>query len=441
MFELSSAAASLADLFFGAITIWMVHTLYKTPRKRWQSILTWVLIYAFLILFTHPVESLMPDMTYERASMVVGFCGIFAYLYLFPNIPISQRIFTYFMVDTSQTLLVLLGRVFSTLGAQLLGLNVDAVFLCVYLPATAAFIILFRRWLRDYILTSLAVFRTQLTSLAVFSAVCYLTLLLQVPTWEPWSALTVWTAGGALGMIVFVVMGYFLAFRTLRALLAQETVENSARQLSSQMVLSEQYYQTLLERIEQLRIRDHDLRHHVNALSGLCSAGKWDEVCAYVEGMSRELPPSIRKNYCGNGALDALLGHYEELCNQSGIDFRCQVRLPELGRIEPLHLCVIFGNGLQNALEATERLPSGGEGFISVRAVVAERRMAISISNRFSGGVSLGENGEPVSSKAEPGHGLGLASIRETARRYGGWCGVTAEGDTFTLNVTLSLEE
>ncbi|MDD3346677.1 hypothetical protein [Oscillibacter sp.] len=95
MFELSSAAASLADLIFGPTTIWMAHTLYKTPRKRWQAVLTWVIIYAVLILFTHSVESLMPEMTYERASMVLGFCGIFAYLYLFPNIPISQRIFTY----------------------------------------------------------------------------------------------------------------------------------------------------------------------------------------------------------------------------------------------------------------------------------------------------------------------------------------------------------
>lgn len=274
MFNLSTNTAALADLIFGAVGIWMAHTLYKTPRKWWQAILTWVAIYAFLILFTHPIESLMPDMSYERASMVLGFCGIFAYLYLFPNIPISQRVFTYFLVDTSQTLLVLFSRVCSTLSAQLLGTSVDVVFLCVYLPLMIAFILLFRRRLRDYILTSLKAFRTQLSSLAVFAAVGYLTLLLQVPTWEPWPALTFWTAGGALGMIVFVLMGYVLAFRTLRSLLARETVENSARQLSSQLALSEQYYKTLLERIEQSRIRNHDMRHHVNALSGLC-AGMW----------------------------------------------------------------------------------------------------------------------------------------------------------------------
>ncbi|MDD3347805.1 MAG: GHKL domain-containing protein [Oscillibacter sp.] len=347
---------------------------------------------------------------------------------------------TYFLVDTSQTLLVLAARVPSTLGAQLLGWSVDAVFLCVYLPLEAAFIFLFRHWLRDYILTSLKAFRTQLRSLAIFAAVCYITLLLQVPTWEPWPALTIWTGGGAVGMILFVLMGYVLAFRTLRSLLAQEAVENSARQLSAQMVLSERYYQTLLERIEQLRVRDHDLRHHVNALSGLCSAGQWDDVSHYVEGMSRELPKSIRKSYCGNAALDALLGHYEELCTEKKIGFRTQVRLPELGRVEPLHLCVIFGNGLQNAVEASTRLCDGAEGFISVRAVVSDRRMVLSISNRFSGEMARDEGGEPISSKEEPGHGLGLLSIRETARLYGGWCGVTAEDGVFTLNVTLSLD-
>ena len=441
MFELSRDVAGVADLIFGLCAIWMAHTLYKTPRRIWQTVLTWAAIYIFLIVLTTPVAELMPAVSYERASMIMGFSGIFAYLYLFPNIPINQRLFTYFLVDTSQTLLVLLGRVFSTLGAQLFGWSTDVVFLCVYLPVTAAFVIVFRLKLRDYILSSLAVFHTRLGSLAIFSAVCYITLLLQVPTWEPWPALNFWTAGGALGMIVFVGMSYFLAFRTLRSLLVQESAENSARRLSDQLAQSEQYYQILLERIAQLRIRDHDLRHHINTLSGLCSAENWQEVSDYVEGMSRELPKAFPKNYCGNGALNSLLGHYQELCGKNGIDFRCQVRMPELGNIEPLQLCVILGNGLQNALEASLLLPPEAERFIHIRAISADGRMVITISNRFSGKVTFNEKGEPISSKTEPGHGLGLASIRESAKRYKGWCGASAEGDIFTLNVTLSLDK
>lgn len=371
MFDLSANTAALADLIFSVMSIWMAHTLYKTPRKRIHTILTWAAIYIVLICFTHSVEALMPNMSYERASMVLGFCGIFAYLYLFPQIPVSQRVFTYFMVDTSQTLLVLFPRLLATLAAQWFAVSLDVVFLCIYFPLMVVFIVVFKRWLGAYILRCLQAFRSQLASLAFFAAVGYLTLLFQVPTWEPWPALTFWTAGGILGMIAFVSTGYALAFRTLRSVLARETAESSAHWLSTQMAIAEQHYKNLLERIEQSRIRNHDLRHHVNTLSGLCVDSNWEEVCLYVKNMDKDLRIVPHKAYCGNGALDSLLGHYESLCAEKNILFNCKVRLPDLANVQPLHLCVIFGNGLQNALEASEKLSENAERKISIRAVMA----------------------------------------------------------------------
>lgn len=439
MYSLSADSASLADLIFGFVGIWMAHRLYKSPCKRWQCVLTWAIIYVFLIFFTHPINDLMPDMSYERASMVLGFCGIFAYIYLFPNIPVSQRFFTYFLVDTSQTLTVLFSRVISTLAAQWWGASDDVVFWCVYAPIELAFIFAFHKWLRDYIIASLKAFRTQLKSLALFAAIGYITLILQVPTWEAWLRLDFWTAGGALGMIAFVLTGYVLAFRTLRSLLTQEDAENSARRLASQIAMSERYYKTLLERIESVRIINHDMRHHLNTLSGLCAEGKWDEVSRYVSDMASRIPASVHSSYCGVGALDALLGHYESLCAEKDIPFRCQVRLPELSGIDPLHLCVIFGNGLQNAVEASEKLDASKRG-ISIRALIADGCVAVSIANSFAGNVQADANGDIATSKPEPGHGLGMASIRETARGYNGWSGFTAKDGIFTLNVMLPIE-
>lgn len=114
------------------------------------------------------------------------------------------------------------------------------------------------------------------------------------------------------------------------------------------------------------------------------------------------------------------------------------MRLPNLASVQPLHLCVIIGNGLQNALEASQQLPEDAERKISIRAVMTEGRIVISITNRFAGQLTISESGEITTSKTEPGHGLGLASIRETIRRYNGWCGVSTQGEEFTLNVTLS---
>lgn len=437
MFELGENASSVANLLFGLVGIWMAHALYRTTRKRWQAVLAWGLIYLVWTFGALLLSPLMPGVPYVRVSMLVGFTGIFVYLYLFQDIPLSQRVFTYFLVDTSQALLVLLARTVSTLGAQIFSLPGDAVFLCVYLPLLAGFIILFHLWLKHFILRALRAFGTQLTSLAAFAAIGYVTLLLQIDTWGPWPALDIWSAGGRLGMIAFIPMGYVLAFRTLTVILARDASDIHARQVASQLALSEQYYASLVGQIEESRVRDHDLRHHIAALSGLCSQGELEKAVEYLNSMSDALPSTLPEQYCKVGAVNALLGHYEALCRESGVRYQCHVSLPQELEIEPLNLCVIFGNALQNAVEACREIEDVELRFISVKAVPAEGRLAIEIANRSARPPVKDSEGGYQSTKAEPGHGMGLGSIQATVERYRGWCEPSYENGVFTLRVLL----
>lgn len=441
MYELGEGVSALANLAFGLVGVWMAHSLYRTTRKRWQAVAAWVLIFLVWSFGAALLAPLLPGVPYVRVSMLVGFTGIFVYLYLFQDIPLSQRVFTYFLVDTSQTLLVLLARTISTLCTQTFFWPGDVVFLCAYLPALTGFLLLFHFKLKGHILTALRAFGGQLKTLAAFAAVCYVTLLLQIDTWGPWEPLNVWTAGGRLGMIAFVLMGYVLAFCTLTVLLARDTDRAQARQLENQLALSERYYESLVGQVEEARVRDHDLRYHISILSNLCRDRAWPEMTQYLQDMSRELPATTSRQYTKHGAVNALLAYYAGLCEAEGIPFRCQAHLPELGRVEPLHLCVILGNALQNALEASgELIRQGGAPDVELKAVINQRQMAISISNRFTGQLSRDVSGNPVTSKTESGHGMGLASVRETVRRYGGWCGDHVEGDVFLLQIVLPMD-
>lgn len=441
MYELGELGSGIANLLFGLVGIWMAHALFRTTRKRWQAVLAWTLIFLVWAIGAELLSPLLPGVAYARVSMLVGFSGIFVYLYLFQDIPISQRVFTYFLVDTSQTLLVLLARTISTLCVQTVSWSGDVVFLSLYLPALVGFIVLFHRWLKRYILDALRAFGTELSSLAVFAAVCYVTLLLQVDTWGPWEQLNFWSAGGRLGMIAFVLMGYMLAFRTLTTILARDAGQAEAKRLENQLALSEQYYESLVGQLEEARVRDHDLRYHINTLSSLCQAQSWDELAKYLQDMGQALPSAVERQYTKHGAVNALLSYYGGLCKKEHIPFHCQVHLPELGRVEPLHLCVILGNALQNALEAScALLRQGGAPDLTLQAAISRRQLTISISNRFTGTLDRDASGNPITSKTESGHGLGLASVRETARRYGGWCGDHVEGDVFFLQVVLPID-
>lgn len=438
MSSLGSPVGDLANLAFGLIGIWMAHSLYRTTRKRWQAVVAWVMIFIVWSFGTNVLKLVLPAVPYVRLSMCIGFTGILVYLYLFQNIPVQQRVFTYFMVDTSMTLTVLLARTLSVLLAQTLDLNGDGVFLALYIPITIVFLVLFRRYLRDYILNALAMFRRHLTILAVFAAVCYVTLLLIVDPWAPWPPLDGWTATAWLGMIVFVCTCYVLAFRTLLSIRDQTSAEHASAQLTAQLSLSEQYYDTLVEQIEQTRVYHHDLRHHINALAGLCADGQLEEISRYIAAMGQALPESLGARYCKVGAVNALLEHYAEHCRGREIEFPCEVRIPADTGIQPLHLCVVFGNALQNALEAVLRMEPSAAPFIEVKAAVAEGRLAISVRNPCAKEPESDGSGGYRTSKEGPGHGLGLTSIRETARQYGGWCGGEWAEGVFTLRVILN---
>lgn len=260
---------------------------------------------------------------------------------------------------------------------------------------------------------------------------------MMVLTMATYPALIFYRPGEHVNLLLVCVASGVVVSLLVVSLNRVEEAANRTKELEKQLVMSEGYYDRLTAQLQENRIHLHDLRHHLNVLGALCTQGQTEEMADYLRAVREALPSSTGWEYSASGAVNALLDHYAGLCQAAQIRFACQVRLPQLARIAPLHLCVIFGNGLQNALEAMEALPEGTERTLSVRAVRAEGRLVITICNPVAGRVLLGRGGLPVTKKQEPGHGFGLLSIRETVRHYDGWMDVEQQGQRFTLRVVL----
>lgn len=237
-------------------------------------------------------------------------------------------------------------------------------------------------------------------------------------------------------LAVCVVSGVVLSMLVV-SLNRVKVAADQTQRLEAQLAMSERYYAELTGQLQVNRIRVHDLRHHINTLSGLCAQGNLAEVCGYIATMERWIPAASYRQYCASGAVNALLSHYEAICRQKKIPLDCQVRLPVLERVDPLHLCVIFGNALQNALDALEGLEKDRSPYLRVQATRTQGRIVINVSNPYTGTLRTYKDGLPISSKPEPGHGFGLLSIRETVRRYNGWCGTEGDNQVFILQVVL----
>lgn len=237
-------------------------------------------------------------------------------------------------------------------------------------------------------------------------------------------------------MMVCVVSAVVLSMVVVSLNRVKEAAQR-AKTLENQLNVSESYYAQLTGKLQANRIRLHDLRHHLNTLSGLYRQGKIEEMGEYLHSAQATLPSGGFPEYSASGAVNALLDHYHSLCQEAEVDFICGVRLPQLKHVQPLHLCVVIGNALQNAMDALEQLPPGKPRELEIQAVRAQERVVITVRNTFGGRLNLGHNGLPVSTKGEAGHGFGLLSIQETVRRYDGWMGVECKESQFTLRLIL----
>lgn len=61
----------------------------------------------------------------------------------------------------------------------------------------------------------------------------------------------------------------------------------------------------------------------------------------------------------GNPALDAIISAKQAVVAQKGIAFHYQLQIPKQLPIAPEDICVIFGNALDNAIEACEHVTQG----------------------------------------------------------------------------------
>jgi sensor histidine kinase regulating citrate/malate metabolism len=64
--------------------------------------------------------------------------------------------------------------------------------------------------------------------------------------------------------------------------------------------------------------------------------------------------------------------------------------------------------------------------------------LGVSVSNHYEGIMSLDKDGLPISeSESDEGHGIGLISISNTVKRYGGSMNINTEDNTFSVDIIL----
>lgn len=217
--------------------------------------------------------------------------------------------------------------------------------------------------------------------------------------------------------------------QTEEAVIAQEKNKWAEQMLSLQGA----QYEALTQSIEQTKAQRHDLHHQLTVIRSYSESGDTAKLTDYLDTLIAEIPDRHSEVYCENAAVNAIVSHYAALAEKSEIKLSVKLTVPEHSeQISDTSLCVIFGNLLENAIEACNHMGEG-ERFIGLCSRLQHSTLTITMDNSFDGKVTA-RDGRLISRKRTD-YGTGTASITTVAEKHGGGADFETEGTVFKASV------
>ena len=236
-----------------------------------------------------------------------------------------------------------------------------------------------------------------------------------------------------------VLIVFYVTFLTLYHFQMQRRAqaEMLGAALSSQLRQSQLEMDALRRSETQTAVYQHDMRHHLNMIEGLLSAGKSEQAEAYIRSVQADIETITPKRFCDNDTVNLLCSAFSERAARTGVKLTVEAKLPPELPVSDTELCSIISNALENALRAVIELPET-QRWVKLYCGVRVGKLLIEICNPCRGPVAI-KDGLPVSSRGE-GHGYGCRSIATIAERRGGLCDFSASGGEFRVQVMLPVQ-
>ncbi len=230
-------------------------------------------------------------------------------------------------------------------------------------------------------------------------------------------------------VIVLLLLTYSVSNKHIRSV---------ADNLEKQIEIQSEHYMTLSKYNFELRRFRHDYKNMCIGVSALISEGKNDEALEMLKRNNPVFETDLIKYDTGNGIVDALLADKQRKADETNAEIRFEGALPA-DMIKPADLCIIFGNTIDNAIEACTKLDPAEERIITVKCACNSGFVFVDIINPVAKKVEI-KGHIPKTSKADKTmHGFGLYSVEKALSQYEGQLNVECDDRQFHVSMELSV--
>jgi len=234
-----------------------------------------------------------------------------------------------------------------------------------------------------------------------------------------------WTAFWVLGVLLSLAADLILlAYTVLQE--KKTEAEKALREARHQMELEQFHYQEVEQRREDLTKICRDWGNQLVSVAALIRSGEESPAQELIRSLSEEINKTKENPYCAIPVVNAILTEKAQECAAAELGFYVELDIPARLSVEPLHLCSIFSNLLDNAIAACKQV-NATPPIIHLSSKVDGDYLFIKVVNP-----SAAPPKKPL-----PGRGYGSRILSDLAARYGGDYQTGYRDGIFTAVVSL----
>lgn len=204
--------------------------------------------------------------------------------------------------------------------------------------------------------------------------------------------------------------------------------------LEKQIQTQISYYENRERTYAEIRRFKHDYFNHINCIRSLLKAERYEDVSEYMGSITDMLPSGNLLFNTGNFISDAILSDKQNSVKRENITIEFDGIIPS--SINSSDLCIILGNAVDNAIEASRELD--GEKIISVYGGFSHSYFLLRVTNPTNK-VTNNSGFLPITTKQDKSeHGFGLMNIKSVVDKYDGCMKIENKDNIFTIILTFN---
>lgn len=221
--------------------------------------------------------------------------------------------------------------------------------------------------------------------------------------------------------IVCILSTAFLLFANIVVFVVYENAQKNNQRILKMEIANQKddldlsYLELLEKKNECMQILVHDIKNHLQSISGLADS---NEISDYITQIYGNVEKFNTIGKTKNKMLDLIISKYVTICEKKGIEFQVENYSENLSFIQDSHLSTLLNNLLDNAVEAVDSLE--------------EKHIRLTLSFKFNNFHTINIentcekeplhfNGQLLTTKTEKGvHGVGTKSIQKIITQYSG---------------------